>query len=124
MFALGHAFRDRALDQQVTAPEGVSFPGEREDLEEMLGNLLENAHRHAATMVRFEAAVEGGALVLGVEDDGPGFSDDTTAGAQGNGLGLPITREIAALYGGVLEVSRAAAGGARVTLRFPARGPS
>jgi signal transduction histidine kinase len=124
MFAFGHAFQDRALNQKVAIPEGASFPGEREDLEEMLGNLLENAHRYAASAVRFEAKMETGALVLSIEDDGPGFSADAGVDAQGNGLGLPITREIAALYGGVMEMSRMAAGGARVTLRFPARRPS
>jgi signal transduction histidine kinase len=132
MFALGHAHAARGLSQSVSVEEGAIFTGDREDLEEMLGNLIENAHRWARSAVSVSARVCGGELCITVADDGPGFpasgslggsscEADLRQGAKSGdqGLGLVITREIAAAYGGKLRLDSPVGGGATVALHFP-----
>ena len=131
MFALGHAHAARSLSQSVSVAEGAVFVGDREDLEEMLGNLIENAHKWARSSVSASATLCDGALQITIADDGPGFAgleanggssgaeaSHEAAGSTDLGLGLAITREIAAAYGGVLKLGRSEAGGAMATLRF------
>lgn len=117
-----------ALD---AAPEAATFAGERQDLEEMLGNLMDNACKWAAARVVVRVERAGAALAIVVEDDGPGLPA-TAAGAAvqrgvrldpdapGSGLGLAITADLAQLYGGTLSLERATLGGLRATLRLPA----
>jgi len=126
--ALDRIHRDRALvlDQHVEA--GTVFRGQREDLEEILGNLMDNACKWAKSHVRVTAGMSGGTLVLSVEDDGPGVSsqDVHTAAARGGrldeavpgwGLGLAIATDLAALNGAVLDFGRSDLGGLKVTMR-------
>ena len=116
----------------AAAPE-LSFPGAREDLEEIAGNLLENACKWAAREVRASAARrEDGSLEIAVEDDGPGRSDEELALARergarldervpGSGLGLAIVDDLAGLYGGRLDLGRSRLGGLRAAVRVPGR---
>lgn len=103
------------------------------DLDELAGNLIDNAARHAGTRVRVSATVDQGMIRLSVVDDGPGIAladrqRATDAGVRlderedGHGFGLAIARELAALYGGVLVLDDAAGGGlcASVTLTIGA----
>lgn len=130
--------RGRDLSVDVAVPEGLAFRGERQDLEEMLGNLVDNACKWAASTVTVEAvagerdsdAVRGTVLLV-VEDDGPGLpaADIANLGARGlrldeskpgTGLGLSIVRDLAATYGGRLDLAASPKGGLRCQLELPA----
>ena len=103
------------------------------DLTELLGNVLDNAFKWGAHRVRVTAARNAaGALVVEVEDDGPGVAP---AHAQqvlergmrgdesvpGHGIGLAVVRDIVSAYEGRIELARSGLGGARVTLTLPER---
>jgi len=106
------------------------FAGAREDLEEMLGNLLDNAGKWAAQAVRVEVAPLQGQLRITVSDDGPGLPAEQLERvlergvrlderASGSGLGLAIVADIAESYGGTLVLANGAPG-LRATLTLPA----
>src|SRR5262245_15106155 len=127
--------RDRGIAIDVDAPEPTRFRGERQDLEEMVGNLVDNACKWAQSRVNLEVMPDGsdsGSVVrLVVDDDGPGLTpqereqvgnrgrrlDETK---PGSGLGLSIVVELAQLYGGKLELGTAPIGGLRAELVLPA----
>jgi signal transduction histidine kinase len=111
------------------------FAGDREDLTELLGTVLDNACKWARTRVRVALAVEGAVLTVAVDDDGPGLPPDRreavfARGArldetrEGSGLGLAIARELAELYGGSVALEDSALGGLRAVLRLPAASPA
>lgn len=128
--------RDRNIEVEVSCPGGLMFRGEKQDLEEMLGNLLENAFRFAKRRIVIAAeplpvgGEERGMFRLTIADDGPGLSgkerrmalqrgrrlDEST---PGSGLGLSIVSEIAAMYHGELKLGRAAAAGLEAVLLLP-----
>jgi signal transduction histidine kinase len=132
--------RDRNLVIRLDCPEGLRFRGERQDLEEMVGNLLDNACKWAARQVSLQAApaAESGAagrtfLTVSVEDDGPGLRPEQRAEAlkrgqrldetkPGSGLGLSIVAETAAMYNGRVHLDDAALGGLRAVLTLPSAG--
>ncbi|WP_029030133.1 ATP-binding protein [Salinarimonas rosea] len=131
-FAKIHA--GKRLDLALEAPEEARFRGEKQDLEEMLGNLLDNAAKWARSRVvlRAEASgdVERPRLLLIVEDDGPGVPADRRAemvergkrldeSVPGSGLGLSIVADLAALYRGSLTLGESAMGGLSATLDLP-----
>jgi len=130
--ALGRAFGHRGLSVAAETAGAPAFRGERADLEEILGNLVENACRHASTRVAVAARPESGnRLAIVVEDDGPGLDPAVHAevlrrGARldergpGAGLGLSIVADTVALYDGTLALGRSAAGGLAVTVILPA----
>ncbi|WP_305791052.1 ATP-binding protein [Cupriavidus sp. L7L] len=107
------------------------FAGDRQDLVEMLGNLLDNACQWARTRVRVTLREAGVELEIAVEDDGPGMPPEArelaTArfgrldeAAAGSGLGLVIATEIAAMYEGSLTLATSPLGGLSARLRLPA----
>lgn len=125
----------RGVDITVALPDApLFFAGEAQDLQEMLGNLLDNACKWAQSTVRLQAQVLGGQpsqMVVSVEDDGPGIGAAQRAQAvergvrldetvPGTGLGLAIVQDLAALYGGRLDLEPADLGGLRVVLVLPA----
>ena len=128
-----HQGRGIAID--LDAPADVRFRGERQDLEEMVGNLVDNACKWAQMRVSVEVVAErrdGAAIVrIVIDDDGPGLSpaqrdqvarrglrlDETK---PGSGLGLSIVLELAALYGGNLQLGNTPIGGLRAELVLPA----
>jgi signal transduction histidine kinase len=140
VFAFSHVFRERQLLVDMDILEDLAFRGSRDDLQEMLGNLLENAHAWAASRVSVSAGRnESHDLIIAIRDDGPGFPDsilvamaqDSSSSpadnatsptgerpAQSNGLGLRITRDIAARYSGRLELANSSSNGAVATLRL------
>jgi signal transduction histidine kinase len=130
--------RERGVAIEVAAGSKAKFRGERQDLEEMIGNLVDNACKWAASRVFIEVLVEQptepGAtpmLRIIVDDDGRGLSEKERAQVSrrgqrldeskpGSGLGLSIVIDLAALYGGSLTLGRAPIGGLRAELRLPA----
>lgn len=115
----------------VEAPEALHVRVQREDLDEILGNLLDNACKWAAARVRVSASLEAAGVTLLVDDDGPGLDPSmwdrvlqrgvrADEAEPGSGFGLAIVREIAELYGGSIAVSASPDGGLRATLRLPA----
>jgi signal transduction histidine kinase len=129
--------RDRAILIEAKADPSAKFRGERQDLEEMAGNLVDNACKWASSRVSIEATVEPEAppgappsLRIIVDDDGRGLSAAERAQVSrrgqrldeskpGSGLGLSIVSDLAALYGGHLTLSDAPIGGLRAELKLP-----
>ncbi|WP_200372057.1 sensor histidine kinase [Rhodovibrio salinarum] len=112
-----------------------AFRGDRQDLEEMLGNLVDNACKWAHAQVRLSArpAATEGWLVIAVDDDGPGLPEDQRMAVfdrgrrldtrvDGSGLGLAIVVELAELYGGTVALGDSDLGGLCATLTLPAAG--
>ncbi|MFT3804260.1 MAG: HAMP domain-containing sensor histidine kinase [Burkholderiaceae bacterium] len=120
--------RDRRL--AIDAEGQGRFDGDRQDLIEMCGNLLENACTWAAHRVRVAIASDARALSVTIEDDGPGIDEARIAAIRegnapldqrspGSGLGLSLCIEIAQLYGGRLDLDRSPLGGLRAALVLP-----
>ena len=127
---LRRLYADRQLTIALAVPEDQAVRVERADLEEMLGNLLDNACKWAASRVSLSTEVLGSALVVIVDDDGKGVDDallesvlqrgvraDETA--PGSGFGLAIVRDLAEVYGGSIALSRSPLGGLRARLTLP-----
>lgn len=124
-------YRDRALNFSVDIPAGLKFRGEKQDLEEMAGNLIDNAGKWAGTRIRIAVQRTGEGLAeLTVEDDGPGLPEKARGEAlargrrldeskPGSGLGLSIVADLASLYGGTLALADAPGGGLKCSLRLP-----
>jgi signal transduction histidine kinase len=128
---------DRGIALQLTLPTGLKFRGEQQDLEEMAGNLIDNACKWAKSQVRIEVQVAPGAtgddrrfMIVTVDDDGPGISAEKRAElgtrgkrldetVPGSGLGLSIVTDLATLYGGRLELDDSPLGGFRCRLTVP-----
>ncbi len=131
---------DRGIAIDVEAPADIRFRGERQDLEEMVGNLVDNACKWARSRVSVEVLRDGAGGASGqplvrlvIDDDGPGLSPPEREEAQeahrgrrldetkpGSGLGLSIVVELAHLYGGELSLGTAPIGGLRAELTLPA----
>lgn len=136
MRTMRHIHRDRAVAFRADIPVDLAFRGESQDLEEMLGNLIDNAGKWAQANVRVEAFADTAdpirpTLRIVVDDDGPGMSADQREAAlrrgqrldetkPGSGLGLSIVTELATTYGGRLALSTAPSGGLRAELTLPA----
>lgn len=124
------AFKNVLIDWQVT--DGLTFRGERQDLQEILGNLIENACKWCRREVRITARPSGqGQMNLVVEDDGPGLPEDQRQAvlkrgerldesAPGSGLGLAIVNDLTRAYDGRLTLGASDLGGLKVMLDLPA----
>ena len=121
---------NRALTIDVTVPPDLGFRGQREDLEEILGNVLDNACQWASTRVALTAAAEPSQLRIIVDDDGGGVDPAmrepvlkrgvrADEASPGTGLGLAIVRDLVELYGGSVSLARSPLGGLRVELTLP-----
>ncbi|MGC8520293.1 MAG: ATP-binding protein [Steroidobacteraceae bacterium] len=135
--ALLKVYRDKDLSLELAVQPESQFVGDRADLMEMLGNLLENACKWCHQRVRLSVTVDPSAAVqenmtVTVEDDGPGISAENRARVlergvrtdetvPGHGLGLAMVRETVDLYGGSLAVDTSPLGGARFEVRLPGR---
>jgi signal transduction histidine kinase len=122
---------ESAVIVDVRCPPTLAFRGERQDLEEMAGNLIDNACKWSRGRVRVTAETSGPNVCLSVEDDGPGLTPDERdhvgergerldESVPGSGLGLAIVRDIAKLYAGSLVLDSSSLGGLRARLTLPA----
>ncbi len=127
---LSRIHADRGIDISVTCPDGLAIRGERQDLEEMIGNLVDNACKWARSRVVIDAAPRGDDLTFTIDDDGPGLPPDQhervlergtrlDETVPGSGFGLAIVRDIAGMHGGGLTLADSDLGGLRATLRLP-----
>lgn len=125
-----HAQRDISITVQPW-PAPLAFRGEAQDLQEMLGNLLDNACKWAAHRVEISAHTDGTTLNLTLDDDGPGLDAPRRDAVMrrgvradeqvpGSGLGLAIVDDLAKLYGGRVELLDSPLGGLRAALTLPA----
>jgi signal transduction histidine kinase len=128
---LDRIYADKALAIEIACPPGLAFRGARQDLEEMLGNLLDNACKWAAAKVTVRAESAGEHVQIAIEDDGPGLPAPRRAEVlergrrldeqmPGTGLGLAIVADLAQLYGGRLVLDTAAGSGLQALLFLPA----
>ena len=135
--ALERIHRDKNVDIRVTCSEGAKFQGEKHDLEEMLGNLLDNACKWADKAVYLSIDVGSDSertqvrrLRLVVEDDGPGLTAEEREricerglrldeSKPGSGLGLSIVRDLAQSYRGTFKLDASSHGGLRARLDLP-----
>ena len=133
----GKIYRDRDIVFEAVLPDGLRFRGEKQDLEDLVGNLVDNAGKWAAGCVRVtvETTNDPGelgpsALLIFVDDDGAGL--DAEARGQvarrgrrldeskpGSGLGLSIVTDLAGTYGGSFTLDESPLGGLRAVLRLP-----
>jgi signal transduction histidine kinase len=128
---LERIFGERGVTIDWEADDGLVFRGERQDLLELIGNVMENACKWGKRRVRAVAAGDGqGFLKVVVEDDGPGLKPEQREAvlrrgarldesAPGSGLGLSIVEELAKAYGGSVTLGESAWGGLKVELRLP-----
>jgi signal transduction histidine kinase len=123
-----HAERQLAIDVRI--PPSMAVRVQREDLDEMLGNLLENACKWTRSRVNIGADAGAATIAIIIDDDGPGLRADlrTTVlqrgvradeQVAGTGIGLAIVRDLAHLYGGAIELTESPPGGLRATLTLP-----
>ena len=133
----GKIYRDRRVTFEASVPDGLRFRGEKQDLEDLVGNLVDNAGKWAAShvWVTVVALTEPGdqapsAIEITVDDDGPGLSEEarglvTTRGRRldeskpGSGLGLSIVTDLAGVYAGSFRLACSPQGGLRAVLKLP-----
>ncbi|MBK1873700.1 HAMP domain-containing histidine kinase [Marinobacter sp. 1-3A] len=120
----------RGLEFHSELNSGLRVRIDAQDLQEIVGNLLENAINWAKSFINLTGTVEGGWLVLSVSDDGPGMSPETRQQAlsrggkldeakSGSGLGLSIVTELVELHGGELRLDDSPEGGLRAEVILP-----
>lgn len=123
-----HAGGGLSIDVQVAADHAVR--GQREDLDEMLGNLLDNACKWASSRVAIASSDGDEGIVITVDDDGPGLAPSmrdavlqrgvrADEAAPGSGFGLTIVRDLAELHGGSIALNDSPLGGLRARLQLP-----
>lgn len=130
--------RERGITLRTKLNPQTKFRGEQQDIEEMVGNLVDNACKWASSRVDIEMFAlsalrpsQTGMFRIQVDDDGPGLAPDEREevlhrgkrldeSKPGTGLGLSIVLELAKLYGGTLQLSTSPLGGLRAELVLPA----
>lgn len=128
--AIARIHADRGIRIASDTPDDLMVAMDAQDLDEVAGNLVDNAARHARSQVTIAALAEGRQIRLSVTDDGPGIPEAdrlraTQAGARldergdGHGFGLAIARELAELHGGTLMLDEAPGGGLCATVLLP-----
>jgi two-component system sensor histidine kinase PhoQ len=135
--ALLKVYGNKDLLFETGLDPAAQFIGDRADLTELLGNLLDNACKWARERVRIEVRIDAAAssrtaLLLFIDDDGPGIAEADRArvlvrggradeATPGHGIGLSMVHDTVALYGGSMHIDASTFGGARFELRLPGR---
>jgi signal transduction histidine kinase len=130
--AMHRLYADRRLAFGLEVAEDLAVKVPREDLEEMLGNLIDNGCKWARTRLLVSARADSDRVIIEVDDDGAGLDEtmrqavlhrgvraDETA--PGSGLGLAIVRDLADAYGGAIALETSPLGGLRAGLTLPAQ---
>jgi signal transduction histidine kinase len=121
----------KRLEILVEGAPGHFVRGRQEDIDEMLGNLLDNACKWARSSILVRSEERAGRIVITVDDDGPGIDPamhrivlrrgvKADEAAPGSGLGLAIVRDLAESYGGTISLGSSCEGGLRAALSLPA----
>jgi len=129
--ALTRIYAERGIEIEMDCPEDATFRGARHDLEEMLGNLMDNACKWSSGRVRVSCRLQAESLSLTIEDDGDGLREEQRdevlkrgmrldESVPGTGLGLSIVVDLVSLYNGSLDLGEAGLGGLQATLTLPA----
>lgn len=122
--------RDKDLIIDVDGEAGLRFRGDKRDLEDMVGNLMDNAAKWTKSQIDVSRRAEEATIRIVIEDDGPGIPDAEIETAlkrgarldeatPGSGLGLAIVNDLAEAYGGSLSLMRSALGGLKAELTLP-----
>jgi two-component system, OmpR family, sensor histidine kinase PhoQ len=135
--AMMQVYMRKDLSISVSVQPNAQFVGDRGDLTELLGNLLDNACKWCKERVKVDVTLDSAAgpkqrLRIDIDDDGPGISEGDRARVlergvradekvPGHGLGLAMVRETVDLYGGRLAIEKSTLGGARISLSLPGR---
>ncbi len=128
--AMSKIYRDKNIQLTINIDAETRFSGEKQDLEQVLGNLMDNACKWANEKVFISGKSENDYLIFDIEDDGPGLSKSEQQKAikrgerldeqkPGSGLGLSIVRDLMQAYDGEFIMSRSDSGGLKVMLKFP-----
>lgn len=131
LFTMEKLYRDKSIHFHLSEQENCWFPGEAEDLEEMLGNLMDNACKWTVDRVWVRVQTNKNQLRIVVEDNGPGIPQEKMEevlqlgikldeSAAGHGLGLHIVDQIVELYGGSIILQPSTHGGLCAVLELPA----
>jgi signal transduction histidine kinase len=129
-YLMAHMYQDKNIDIILQDLKGLYFKGDAQDLEEMLGNLMDNACKWANSKVVVKGKQRNSRLVINIDDDGPGIPEDQKESVlqrgrrldetvSGSGLGLAIVIDLANLYHGSLTLHRSDAGGLGARLELP-----
>lgn len=127
---LARLYVEKGVSIEKAIPPGHCVRVQREDLDEMLGNLLDNACKWAKSRVSIESSGQEGRIVIVVDDDGPGLPAElrekvlqrgvrADEAAPGSGFGLAIVRDLAELHQGSIALEASALGGVRARLALP-----
>lgn len=135
--AMMQVYMRKDLSITVSVQPSAQFVGDRGDITELLGNLMDNACKWCKERVKVDVTLDPVAepkqrLRIDIEDDGPGISEGDRARVlergvradekvPGHGLGLAMVRETVDLYGGRLAIEKSTLGGARISLSLPGR---
>lgn len=135
--SLDKVYADKHIQPRIICEEGLIFPGDKDDLYEIVGNISDNAYKWAKSVVHISCKIkpanqkdECAYLIFTVGDDGPGFSlasqqQITERGVRadeevpGQGIGLAVVQNIVRSYKGELRTGKSAFGGALIELSFP-----
>ncbi len=134
--SLAKVYADKAINRQWHITPNAIFYGDESDLFELLGNIMDNACKWAASQVRYDTSIQTVAgevhpgLTVAVHDDGPGIAKSERNAvfqrgarvdqhAPGQGIGLAVAREIIARYDGELTIETSELGGALIRASFP-----
>lgn len=133
--SLHKVYSHKMIDTSVTIEDELKFYGEKRDLLELMGNLLDNAFKYGESRIQISAGVLGRSVArpglwLRVEDDGPGIDESRwhilvqrgvrgDERVEGHGLGLAIVTELVAAYGGEVSISQSSLGGAMILVEIP-----
>lgn len=129
LWMLGRLYPEKSFELSSSLPEESRWPIEEHDLNEILGNLIDNAGKWSTRCVELSLEQSSGVTRIVVTDDGPGVEESELANLgqrglrldeqiPGHGLGLAIVREIVARYGGDISFSTGSSGGLRVVIEF------